>query len=149
MKKGILILCLLVAIFGASAQVSRNIIKSQKFFTVTAQYMESVNVEEGAKYNYVVLLFKNMEYPHLSKYSSILIADPTTLNQFIIDLRTANDYLKAKNNIDINRGAYSLNVYDFSSTLYIGTPANELKGWNNLGKKHTSKLIQWLESVTL
>lgn len=133
--------------FLSFAQTKTVKISEQKIGPLNCEYTHKINIESGDTTTYVYIGFRNQKYRQLIEYKSILFPanEKDHVNQFIKDLTTALPEIGSKTQVSWDRDYYSINLFDFGSSLYLYTPdggANTM-----LTKKQTESLIAWLKEI--
>jgi hypothetical protein len=131
MKKTILTLMFIAGAMTLKAQTTKKLAKSN-YFTV------SENITNADTLVYYYFSFQNMKYSHITDLGSILLYQKEQITEMANKLIELTN-IEEKISVNFQKKEYSLNLYDFSSNIFL----SDSKGkYTSITKKQAINLSQ-------
>ena len=147
--KILLTLSLIFILMIGFSQTKTITISESKIGTITCKYEKEIDIENSDTTYYLMLLFQNSKYLHITDFKAIYFNNQQGLNDFISDLSAALPEMNTKSDISWRKEAYCIDVNDFSKYMYIYEKPSKGSGYTILSKKQVEKLILWLKNINI
>lgn len=145
--KTLLLFLMIFAFTNANTQKQTITISKEKINPFDCEYTKIIDKDSGDTLYFILMSFKNMEYPSLDDRQYLDFEHNEDKDAFINDIDSAVSYLDNKElEMDWSKNKYRVSKYSGSKNVFVYA---EIKRWTAINKNSAIKLSAWLKSINI